>query len=80
MTFKPKGRRYNEIAPEKKSMFRTLYLSGLPISEIGKTLGGISVRTTYHHLQPLTPEDKAEHTKNLSIRKEAERREAKNAK
>lgn len=75
MTFESKhNRRYNEIAPEKRTMYKTLYLSGLPISEIGKVLGGVSVRTTYHHLQPLTPEDKAEHMKNLSIRADSIRK------
>ena len=82
MTFEPKhGQRYNQIPAEKKAMYRTLYMTGLPITEIAKTLGGVSVRTAYHHLQPLTPQDKAEHTKNLSIRQEAQRktkREVKN--
>jgi len=74
MAFKAKqGRRYNEIDPEKKAMYKTLYLSGLPIAEVGNVLGGISSRTVYHHLQPLTPDEKAEHMKNYSIR-DAEKR------
>ena len=81
MTFEPKhGRRYNEIDPEKKSMYKKLYLSGLTIGEIGKTLGGIGVRTTYHHLQPLTPDEKAQHIKNYSIRMATKRAQERRAK
>ena len=54
-------------------MYKKLYLSGLPVAEIGKVLGGISSRTVYHHLQPLTPDEKAQHMKNYAIR-DAEKR------
>lgn len=81
MTFEPKhGRRYNEINPEKKAMYKKLYLSGLTIAEIGSALGGIGPRTTYHHLRPLTPEEIGEHNKNQYIRRQAQRAKLKGVK
>lgn len=79
MTFLPKqGRQYNRISPDKKANYKKLYLSGLSISEVSKSLGGVGARTVYHHLQPLTPNEKAEHAKNLAIRQDAARKARKN--
>lgn len=66
---------YNEISPEKRAMYKKLYLAGMSVEAIGRSFGkGIGRRTVYSHLQPLTPEEIAMHNKNSYIRRRSERK------
>jgi len=64
------NRRYNAIDPQKKKFYRELYLRGITIKQIAYLASErepqgvvIGSRTIYHHLQPLSPQDKAQHVR-----------------
>lgn len=51
----------SEIRKEIKRQILTDYLSGMNIKAIATKYGFKHVRTCYHHLYPLTPEQKVKH-------------------
>lgn len=57
----------DQIAAAKQDI-KTRYLAGETVGSIASSYG-ISPRATYYHLDPLTPEDKALHTKNADLKR-----------
>jgi len=72
-----KKRRLNQIDPEKKALYRKLYLSGKTLEHIALIASDlepeegvvVSESKVYYHLQPLSPNDKARHTKRMAEEK-----------
>jgi len=62
-------KQYQEAILNLKAEIKDMYLAGDTIEEISNATGK-APRTLYHHLQPLTAEDKAKHARQLALRKE----------
>ena len=58
----------NNIRLEMKEAILADYLSGIEMKEIAKKYGLKHVRTCYHHISPLTQEQKLERMQNKAKR------------
>jgi len=62
-------KQYRESMKDFKAHIKDMYLAGDTLAEIEKATGR-AIRTIYHHLQPLTAEDKAKHSRQRALRRE----------
>jgi hypothetical protein len=65
----------DKISKAKKDI-KTRYLAGEPVTHIAMSYG-VSDRNVYYHLGELTPNDKALHIKNYSLRRIADKQHRK---
>lgn len=57
----------SEFSEKIKFEIKQMYLSGMPTTHVAERFG-VNRRTIYHHLKPLTPEDKVQHIKAMYAR------------
>lgn len=57
----------SDFSEKIKFEIRQMYLSGIPTTQVAERFG-VNRRTIYHHLKPLTPEEKVQHIKAMYAR------------
>lgn len=62
--------RLRDFSNRNKEEMKKDYLSGMPLDEITAKYGLKDRSSIYYYINPLTPEEKAEHTKNRFRRTE----------